>query len=102
MSLACSRVSRMCILRHLAVHQIGHPDALKQKLTITVDADLLPVAKWYARSRGVSLSSLVEQSLRAMAGENMPTFSSRWRGKFQAAEHEGDPRYDALANKYLQ
>ena len=41
---------------------------MKQKLTVTVDAELLPVAKRYARSRGVSLSSLVEQSLREMAG----------------------------------
>ena len=75
---------------------------MKQKLTITVDAELLPVAKRYARSRGVSLSSLIEQSLREMAGENTPTFASRWRGKFRAAEREGDPRYDALARKYLQ
>ena len=43
---------------------------MKQKLTITVDADLLPVAKRYARFRGMSLSSLIEQSLREMAGEN--------------------------------
>ena len=35
---------------------------MKQKLTITVDAELLPLAKRYARSRGVSLSSLIEQS----------------------------------------
>ena len=75
---------------------------MKQKLTITVDADLLPAAKRYARSRGVSLSSLVEQSLRAMAGQDKPSFSSRWRGRFRAAEREGDPRYDALAEKYLQ
>ena len=75
---------------------------MKQKLTITVDADLLPVAKRYARSRGVSLSSLVEQSLREMAREDEPAFTSRWRGKFRAADREGDPRYDALARKYLQ
>ena len=75
---------------------------MKQKLTITVDAELLPVAKRYARSRGVSLSSLVEQSLREMAGESTPSFVSRWRGKFRAAEREGDPRYDGLARKYLQ
>ena len=75
---------------------------MKQKLTITVDADLLPAAKRYARSRGVSLSSLVERSLREMAGEGKPSFASRWRGKFQAAEREGDPRYDALAEKYLR
>ena len=74
---------------------------MKQKLTITVDADLLPVAKRYARSRGVSLSSLVEQSLREMTGANAPSFASRWRGKFRAAEREGDPRYETLARKYL-
>ena len=57
---------------------------MKQKLTITVDADLLPIAKRYARSQGVSLSSLIEQSLREVAGEHAPSFSSRWRGKFRS------------------
>ena len=75
---------------------------MKQKLTITVDADLLPVAKRYAQSRGVSLSSLVEQSLREMAGDDSPSFSSRWLGKFRAAEREDDPRYEALAKKFIQ
>ena len=75
---------------------------MKQKLTITVDAELLPAAKRYARARGVSLSSLIEQSLREMAGGNSPSFSERWRGKFQAAERSDDPRYAALAKKYLQ
>ena len=75
---------------------------MKQKLTITVDAELLPAAKRYARSRGVSLSSLVEQSLREMAGGNMQSFSMRWRGKFRAAERHDDPRYDALAKKFLK
>ena len=72
---------------------------MKQKLTITVDAELLPIAKRYARSRGVSLSSLIEQSLRE--GQYAPSFSARWRGKFRAAKRN-DPRYDALAKKYLQ
>ena len=74
---------------------------MKQKLTITVDSELLPIAKRYARSRGVSLSSLVEQSLREIAGEYSTTFSSRWRGRFQAADRQDDPRYDRLAEKYL-
>ena len=43
------------------------PSHDEQKLTITVDAELLPLAKRYARSRGVSLSSLIEQSLREVA-----------------------------------
>ena len=73
---------------------------MKQKLTITVDAELLPIAKRYARSRGVSLSSLIERSLRKVTGERSPSFASRWRGKFRAAERD-DPRYEALAEKYL-
>lgn len=74
---------------------------MKQKLTITVDAELLPLAKRYARSRGVSLSALIEQSLREVAGADAPSFAARWRGKFRAAGHD-DPRYAALARKYLQ
>ena len=74
---------------------------MKQKLTITVDADLLPAAKRYARSRGMSLSAVIEQSLREVAGEQTQTFSARWMGKFKPAERD-DARYDALAKKYLQ
>ena len=74
---------------------------MKQKLTITVDAELLPKAKRYARSQGVSLSSLIEQSLREVAGDHAPSFASRWRGQFRAADRD-DPRYDALAKKYLR
>jgi len=75
---------------------------MKQKLTITVEAVLIPAAKRYARARGVSLSSLVEQSLRELTEEETVSFSSRWRGKFRAAKRKKDPRYDALAKKYLQ
>lgn len=75
---------------------------MKQKLTITMDAELLPTVRRYARSRGVSLSSLVEQILREVVEDNAPSsFASRWRGKFRAAKRENDPRYDTLADKYL-
>jgi Family of unknown function (DUF6364) len=73
---------------------------MKTKLTITVDSGVLPKAKKYARSRGVSLSSLIEAALVGMAGEEGPSFATRWRGRFKAAER-GDPRYGALAKKYL-
>lgn len=79
----------------------GDPSSMKQKLTITVDMELVPAAKRYARSRGVSLSSLIEQSLRETIGEENPSFSERWRGEFRPAERD-DPRYDALAEKYLR
>lgn len=73
---------------------------MKRKLTITVDSELLPRAKRYARMRGVSLSSLVEASLRAVAAEEAPPFSERWRGRFKEARRD-DARYEALARKYL-
>ena len=74
---------------------------MKRKLTITVDEELIPVAKRYARSRGVSLSSLIEDSLRETPVERSQSFAARWRGKFRPADRD-DPRYDALAKKYLE
>ena len=79
--------------------RIGRP--MKQKLTVTVDAELIPVAKRHARTRGMSLSSMIEQSLREAIGESTPSFASKWRGSFRPAERD-DPRYAALARKYLR
>jgi len=42
---------------------------------------------------------LIEQSLRRVTEEG-PSFASRWRGQFRAAER-ADTRYDELARKYL-
>ena len=73
---------------------------MKSKLTITVDADLIPRAKRYARARGVSLSSLIENALRGMAAEEEPSFVDRLKGRFEPASREDD-RFRALAEKYL-
>lgn len=75
--------------------------AVKKKLTITVDEELIPKAKKFAYSRGESLSSLVERTLREAAVKYEPTLSSRWRGRFRPADGD-DPRREALARKYLQ
>jgi post-segregation antitoxin (ccd killing protein) len=72
---------------------------MKTKLTITVDRDLLPLAKRHARARGVSLSSLIEDALRGMAEGAGPPFSERWRGAFQPADRD-DERYRALMEKH--
>ena len=74
---------------------------MKQKLTITVDAELLPIAKQHACLKGQLLSSLIEQCLKETIGEPNPSFAERWRGGFRAAERD-DSRYDALARKYLR
>ena len=73
---------------------------MKRKLTITIDDALIDEAERLARSRGLSLSSLIETSLRETLAAAAPTFAERWRGKFRAAERD-DPRYRALARKYL-
>ncbi len=78
---------------------------MKTKLTVTIDRDLLPKAKRYARSRGVSLSEVIETSLRQLSADTAAeSFSARWRGKFMSVEpstEAEDPRRAALAKKYL-
>lgn len=74
---------------------------MKSKLTITVDRELVPRAKRYARQRGVSLSSLIEAALVEMTGsEDGSDFVDTWRGRMTLAERDDD-RYRALAEKYL-
>lgn len=73
---------------------------MKTKLTVTIDAELIPRAKQYARAHGISLSQLIETVLREMSAEEHLSFSQRWRGKFQPAERD-DERYQRLARKYL-
>ncbi len=72
---------------------------MKTKLTITVDRDLVPLAKQMARRRGVSLSSIIEGALRDLARPEGPTFSERWRGAFEWSDTE-DARARALREKY--
>ena len=75
---------------------------MKAKLTLTIDEALVPVAKRHAGMRGVSLSQIVEDALRALAKATTPDrrFSSRWRGAFTPAG-KASPRYRMLAKRYL-
>jgi post-segregation antitoxin (ccd killing protein) len=73
---------------------------MKTKLTVTIDEELLPQAKDYARARGVSLSQLIERALRELSQAKRTSFSLRWRGKFHASKRKGE-RYRGLAKKYL-
>lgn len=75
--------------------------SMKTKLTLTVDRDLLPKAKRYARARGVSLSQLIESAMRQLTdAQGQLTFARRWRGKFVPTKRS-DARYRTLAKKYL-
>lgn len=73
---------------------------MKTKLTVTIDADLVPRAKQYARTRGLSLSQVIENVLRELSAEETDSFSKRWCGKFRPAARD-DERYEHLARKYL-
>ena len=50
----------------------------KTKLTVTIDSEVLPRAKEYARQHGVSLSSLIEQSLREALDASAPPERTSW------------------------
>lgn len=73
---------------------------MKTKLTVTIDEELLPKAKQYARTQGRSLSQLIETALREMSAQKKPSFASKWRGRFIPASRQDD-RYRRLAKKYL-
>lgn len=73
---------------------------MKAKLTVTIDEELIPRAEQYAQEKGISISELVETSLRLVTDRIEGSFSQRWRGKFQPAGHE-DQRYEALAKRFL-
>ena len=73
---------------------------MKQKLTVTVDPEVVVAAKRYERSRGVSLSALIERRLREELISGEPSFALQWRGRFRRANRD-DPRTEALARKYL-
>jgi len=75
---------------------------MKAKLTITIEKELVPRAKRYAKSRGISLSNLIEQELRDASSttQKVETFTQRWTGRFRPADR-GSERYERLAKKYL-
>jgi post-segregation antitoxin (ccd killing protein) len=74
--------------------------AVKSRLTITIDEELIPRAKQYARRNGVSLSRLVEAAIRDLTPPASQSFSAKWRGRFRPAD-EDSARYRALAERYL-
>lgn len=72
---------------------------MKAKLTVTIEEDLVPRAKRFAKERGVSLSALIEGALREMTGPDEGAFSERWRGRMKLADRDDD-RFRALIEKY--
>ena len=73
---------------------------MKAKLTVSIDQDLIPAAKRFARSRGTSLSQVIEDALRDLSEGDGQTFSEQWTGSL-APSKKNDARYEKLARKYL-
>jgi hypothetical protein len=77
---------------------------MKERITVTMDRDLIVRAKLLAHHRGTSLSNLVELSLQAsMAPQTRAarSFVERWAGKFTVRDGGSeDPRLQALKAKH--
>ncbi len=73
---------------------------MKNKLTVTVERDLIPKAKAYAKLHGTSLSEIIEDTFKRLPGNTGSSFSGRWRGKFTVVG-KNEPRFKKLSEKYL-
>jgi hypothetical protein len=73
---------------------------MKTKLNLTIDKELVPKSKSYARLHGKSVSQLVEDLLRKITRSEKELFTKRWRGKFSVSENK-DPRFQKLKQRYL-
>ncbi len=72
---------------------------MKKKLTVTIDEEVLPQAKRYARAQGISLSQLIETTLKHLSSQEQPSIAEGWRRKFQLAKRTDD-RFKRLRKKY--
>ena len=73
---------------------------MKNKLTVTVDKELIPKAKAYAKLHGTSLSEIIEETFKKLPSRKGASFSGRWRGKF-AVVRKNEDRFNKLSEKYL-
>jgi hypothetical protein len=77
---------------------------MKSRLTVTLDPEVIRIAKVVARVRGTNVSALIEELLRHAAAESSPkppkTFSQRWKGKFVLRDDSDDALLQALKQRY--
>jgi hypothetical protein len=76
---------------------------MKQRLNLTVEADLIRRARQVAHERNTSVSGLVEEYLRGLpsrAPGGGAAFIAKWAGRLIPAPLDGDPRRQYLWHKY--
>lgn len=79
---------------------------MKQKLTLTIDRDVVQQAKAQARREGCSLSSMIEGQLKnqcsGVRDASPEAIIKELTGVIQLEQpNTGDARYDHLVAKYL-
>lgn len=77
---------------------------MKDRITITLDPEIVRRGKRLARSKDTSLSGLIESLLREQ-GDPEPlrkpgTFSSRWSGRFKARSDSTDALLQSMRSKH--
>jgi hypothetical protein len=75
---------------------------MKQRLNLTVEADLIRLARQVAHERNTSVSALVEEYLRNLPSRTPgggAAFVARWAGRLSLAPFDGDPRRQYLWHK---
>ena len=76
---------------------------MKQRLNLTVDADLVRSARQVAHERDTSVSALVEEFLRSLPSHEPVSgaaFVAKWTGRLRPAPPDGEPRREYLWRKY--
>ena len=59
---------------------------MKAKLTITMDEELIPKAKRYAKQHGYSLSYLLEKSIQSIVCRPEQRISEKWQGRLSITD----------------
>jgi len=76
---------------------------MKMRMTLTIEPEISHRAKAFARSKGTSLSGLVESLLAREAGivtsEKTISFGKKWAGRLQLAA-KNEARFDSLKERY--
>ncbi|RMD92537.1 MAG: hypothetical protein D6814_16720 [Calditrichaeota bacterium] len=72
---------------------------MKTRINLTIEEELIPLTKQYAKEHGKSVSELVESMLRELLLAESPTFSEKWRGRF-TLDQKNDPKFEKLRKRY--
>jgi antitoxin component of RelBE/YafQ-DinJ toxin-antitoxin module len=74
---------------------------MKKKINLTLDEAVVIKTKKFVRSKGISVSHLVESLLKQAINESKISFSKKWQGQLKLANPQKSPRYKKLRERYF-